>query len=236
MSLKALTWAFEQEVVNPLHKFVLVAMADFASDTGKTYPSMITVCRMTSLKKRDTVAKAIAKLVESGFLYETGEKAGETGKIAVYQMPDGACKLIPEIARPGDSIARPAGNSIARELPANSPRIARLAESPNKEEPGNHEPVHKERNKRVPFSKPTIEEVMAFCSEVGLPPTDGEAFFWNKEANGWMNGKSAVKDWKATIRNWKANGWMKSQKSWGPSERPPKTSAAPPQTDYSKGF
>lgn len=58
----------------------------------------------------------------------------------------------------------------------------------------------------------TMEEVVAFCLANGLTDSDGRAFFYGKEGNGWKNGASTVKDWRATILNWKARKWHPSQK------------------------
>lgn len=62
------------------------------------------------------------------------------------------------------------------------------------------------------FVKPTLEEVQDFSISIGLRSGDGEAFFHGKEANGWKNGPSPMKDWKAAIRAWKAQGYFPSQK------------------------
>lgn len=61
--------------------------------------------------------------------------------------------------------------------------------------------------------KPNIDEVRAFCKEIELPETDGDATFWKWEGNGWTNGNKPIKDWKATIRSWKSAGHLPSQKS-----------------------
>jgi hypothetical protein len=61
--------------------------------------------------------------------------------------------------------------------------------------------------------KPSIDEVRAFCKELGLPESDGDATFWKWEGNGWINGNKPIKDWKATIRSWKSAGHLPIQKS-----------------------
>lgn len=68
--------------------------------------------------------------------------------------------------------------------------------------------------------KGTKEECRAYAIEIGMPESDGEAFFATKEANGWMNGKDRVRDWKATMRSWKENGYLKSQRAQGKSKPP----------------
>lgn len=58
----------------------------------------------------------------------------------------------------------------------------------------------------------SIEEVEAFAKELGMPASDGSAFWYGKEGNGWKNGSNPVKDWRATFRNWKQNGHLASQR------------------------
>lgn len=70
----------------------------------------------------------------------------------------------------------------------------------------------KTESKRVK-AKGTLEEVVAFCIELGLPKSDGEACFHKWEGNGWKNGQAQIKDWKSTIRSWMTSGYMPSQKN-----------------------
>ena len=55
--------------------------------------------------------------------------------------------------------------------------------------------------KRTAFRKPTAEEIEAYCAERknGL---SGQAIFDHYEANGWMVGRTKMKDWKAAVRTW----------------------------------
>ena len=59
---------------------------------------------------------------------------------------------------------------------------------------------------RTRFTKPTIEEVRAYCFERGNS-VDAQHWFDYYEANGWKVGKNPMKDWKATIRTWERNGY-----------------------------
>lgn len=52
------------------------------------------------------------------------------------------------------------------------------------------------------FTKPTIEDLKAYCEEKGLGNVDVEYFYDYYESNGWQVGKSKMKDYKATLRNW----------------------------------
>lgn len=54
------------------------------------------------------------------------------------------------------------------------------------------------------FKKPTFEEVQAYCVE-RKNEVNPQRFIDHYSSNGWMVGKSPMKDWKAAIRNWERN-------------------------------
>ena len=54
------------------------------------------------------------------------------------------------------------------------------------------------------FIKPTLEEVTAYCNERNNN-IDPQHFIDHYEANGWMVGKTKMKDWKAAVRYWERN-------------------------------
>ena len=62
------------------------------------------------------------------------------------------------------------------------------------------EPSTRER-RSTRFTPPTQEEIESFCQEQGLS-VDAGRFIDYYNANGWMIGRSHMKDWKATVRNW----------------------------------
>lgn len=55
------------------------------------------------------------------------------------------------------------------------------------------------------FAPPTLEEVKAYCLERNNK-VNAEQFIDYYTANGWVVGKSKMKDWKACIRTWERNG------------------------------
>jgi hypothetical protein len=59
----------------------------------------------------------------------------------------------------------------------------------------------KENIQRKTFSKPTVEEVKAYCSE-RKNNVDAEKFCDFYESKGWKVGKESMKDWKASVRTW----------------------------------
>ena len=54
------------------------------------------------------------------------------------------------------------------------------------------------------FVPPSVEEVKAYCLERGNN-IDPQYFVDYYDSNGWMVGKTKMKDWKATVRRWEAN-------------------------------
>ena len=54
------------------------------------------------------------------------------------------------------------------------------------------------------FTVPTVDEVRAYCNE-RKNNIDPEAFIDHYDSNGWMVGKTKMKDWKAAVRNWERN-------------------------------
>jgi hypothetical protein len=61
--------------------------------------------------------------------------------------------------------------------------------------------------------KGSLDELKAFCVEIGLPESDGDAQYHAWEGNGWVVSGKPIKDWKAMIRSWKSRGYMASQKT-----------------------
>ena len=72
------------------------------------------------------------------------------------------------------------------------------------------------------FSPPTVEQVRAYLRERGVPPADAQTeadkFVDRYEANGWIVGKTKMKDWKAAARN-----WLRNRKEWGQPAAQPTT-------------
>lgn len=71
-----------------------------------------------------------------------------------------------------------------------------------------HKSVAKEKEK---FSKPTIEEIEAYCQERknGIA---AESFYNFYESKGWKVGNTPMKDWKACVRTWENKN---KQDDWG---------------------
>jgi hypothetical protein len=86
VSVEAITWALGQDVGRSTVKFVLTILANCAD--GKEFicfPSVAYIAEATN-QDRKTVIGAIAKLIEMGFVEDTGERRGSTGQIIVYKL------------------------------------------------------------------------------------------------------------------------------------------------------
>jgi hypothetical protein len=121
MSVRATTWAYDQEIFQSSKKFVLVALCDYCGDSGTAYPGLETLCRMTALSE-DTVTRCLDALVADGLISDTGKRAGNTGRVKVYQLQDEAY-LNRKIKSPQGAEITPQGNP--RTIPAQSPHNPR---------------------------------------------------------------------------------------------------------------
>ena len=64
------------------------------------------------------------------------------------------------------------------------------------------------------FVPPTVDEVRAYCKERGNG-VDPQRFVDYYSSNGWMVGKSKMKDWKAAVRTWEQR-----DSKWGQNKAP----------------
>ena len=71
------------------------------------------------------------------------------------------------------------------------------------------------------FAPPSIEDVRAYCIERGNN-VNPQRFIDHYESNGWMVGRSKMKDWRAAVRTWESNGIGKQQPKKKPEKRPAK--------------
>ena len=60
------------------------------------------------------------------------------------------------------------------------------------------------------FVKPSVEEVKTYCEAKGYT-FDPESFVAYYDSNGWMVGKSKMKNWKAACTTWAKNGFSKKE-------------------------
>jgi len=82
MSIKAVSWAFDQQIKDPLAKLVLIAVADHINEsTGNAWPSVERLEHMTCAS-RSTVLRKLKLLETSGFL----QRQKRFNKTDVYSL------------------------------------------------------------------------------------------------------------------------------------------------------
>jgi len=92
MSLKSLIWAIEEaDIYCPSEKLILIALANFSNENGRTYPAVDTVCRITKLSD-NTVRRCLKKLEDDLIIFDTKKRYGPTQQVKVWQLPDAAWK------------------------------------------------------------------------------------------------------------------------------------------------
>ena len=87
MSIEAISWALKRGGLRSSEKFVLVCLANYANEARECYPSIAAIAEATA-QNRKTVIANLARLVEAGFIKDTGERKGATAQIPVYRSPD----------------------------------------------------------------------------------------------------------------------------------------------------
>lgn len=103
----------------------------------------------------------------------------------------------------------------------NSPQLAatcrelRPESESQSESQSEYEYESKNTRKRVAFQKPTMEELTAYCLENNLR-IDVQAFLDYYDSNGWIVGKTKMKDWRATARNWSRKDFNHNSKKTTP--------------------
>lgn len=92
MSVAATNWVWTQSKAEGADRLVLLALADFADETGKCFGSWGTMQRKTLLSRR-TIARSLSRLVESGDLAEIEHARTVNGRnmATVWQLPVGRC-------------------------------------------------------------------------------------------------------------------------------------------------
>ncbi len=86
-------------------------------------------------------------------------------------------------------------------------RLDKIREEKNKIEsvhPVADEPAAPRPHSPKRFTKPTLEEIRAYCAE-RKNTVSPEKFLDYYEANGWKVGRNPMKDWRAAVRTWEKN-------------------------------
>lgn len=193
MSLKALTWAFEQDL-KPDLKIVLLALADYANDDGTSFPGQRSIGIKTSMSER-TVRTKLAELEELGYIARRRRTNGDG-----YRTTD-EYKLLP-----AGSAAGPTGNGA-------EPLRQAVAATEEPSEPS----VKKKRAHRLPedWMPSNAHRVQAAGKLIDV---DLEA----EKFRDWTLANDVLKtDWEATFRNWIRNARPETRQRAGSTRTTP---------------
>lgn len=225
MSLDATRWAWMQQGLRPVQKLVLLALADRADAHNMAFPSYECLKFDTGLDRK-TIWLALKELAEADLIVDSGEKKGKTKSITVWQLNgiehrnkekqfqkrnSSESETVPETARVSRS-----ENGITKQFQKRNsskngivpffPRSSSKNGTSKQFQKRNMEPIKNEPTKEPVKSEaktipPDFAELKNYLAELG-GKIDPEQFFDHYEANGWMVGKTKMKDWKATARKW----------------------------------
>ncbi len=89
MSLKAMVWALEVRVGNPIRKLVLLKLADHANDRGECWPSLDLLSEVAEVSRR-SVIRHIQDLEEMGLISKKKGSKGRSNKYFLALKKDSA--------------------------------------------------------------------------------------------------------------------------------------------------
>jgi hypothetical protein len=208
MSVKAMTWAFEQPISGN-EKVVLLALADFANDGGECWPSVRRIAEKAYISEL-TVRRIIALLIDSEFLKLTRRQSNDGRSMSnLYQLQMEEGEGVQSVPLPYHSCDRGRGSTV---IPTNEPSY----------EPSVNNNIKGKVKKacRLPEDFMPDASCLRLAEELGMSAQMENikaAFFdyWRSAP-----GQRGVKlDWQATFRKWLRNqqqfNWRKgnAQKS-----------------------
>lgn len=104
---------------------------------------------------------------------------------------------------------------VTRRLPSGCPSIDKYSlDNDSLDYKGADEP-----RKPTKFSRPSLEEVKAYCAE-RHNNVDPQRFIDHYDAVGWKVGKAPMKDWRAAVRTWEQNSAPKRKTALAGSVEP----------------
>ncbi len=198
MSVTATTWAWSQSL-QATAKLVLLALADHADEEGRCWPSLGRLEQMTGLN-RSTITRALSSL--DGVLISRDRSDGGVGhstryQLHIEQLPCAPIKQVQSATVAQGNGCRVQQNSCTAHLKQVQSATRTIIEP---SEPSIKSPSATTKK----FIPPTVEQVAAYVAtrETKIDP---QAFVDHYTANGWMRGKSKIKDWQACARTWEKN-------------------------------
>ncbi len=188
---------YDRLELNPLPSPAIAlwhALMSIANKTGwqQEFTAAVSVLVLKSGLNAQAIKRARNRLEQDGYIRWRSRGGNQS---AVYQMISLVVQNTPPICTTVCTTNEP--QSVPQCEPQPEPQsvpINKLKQKQNKKEKDSYESQKK-------FVPPTVDAVRAYCLERGNS-VDAEYFVSYYESNGWMVGKSRMKDWKAAVRTW----------------------------------
>ena len=139
MSVKALTWAFDQVTRLPVDKLVLLALADYADHDGTCFPSQDALAKR-AMCSVDTVQRSLSRLIVAGMMSKsrryaaTGHRTSDAYALNLHTTSSGLDRNLRHDPKP-QSAAKPKPHLDAETKPQScgvedEPSLNRQEEKP----------------------------------------------------------------------------------------------------------
>lgn len=163
--------------------------------------------------KKDTLRKYMDELIKRGWIEEKQQQNnGKFGALEyIIRIERKKGENLPIREKPDTEKTRYGKNPNQRDIDNIS---SDTNVSSDKEEIYKRESISKSR-----FQKPKIEEIESYIQEKKMH-FDASQFYDHYESNGWMVGRTHMKDWKAACRTWERKRMDKSQEEEEKEELP----------------
>jgi hypothetical protein len=155
------------------------------SSHDMAYPSVSTIRGRMGLGSNSTAIKYLGVLEDSGYL-KTERRYGNSKIYTAIIPPNHPSITPPVVLHEMDNSITPRGLTVLHEV------------EPNKQE---NKQENKQVGKNSRFSRPSLDELKLFIKEKNLN-LNAQEFINHYESNGWMVGKTKMKNWKAAAQQW----------------------------------
>jgi DNA-binding HxlR family transcriptional regulator len=213
MSVKAIGWAFEQKVDDPLAKLVLLALADhYNESTGDAWPSIDRLVSVTE-GSRSTVIRKLKKLEQVGFI----SREKRYNKTDVYRINFTGVTETPQTVSTGVTLTPQEQSTGVTETPLEvSQRHTNTYRTVN-----NNNISKKSSKQKVSEWTPT-EADLAYATELGLDANEvlTDIRLWDEKNGNRASYNSVTAFWQ---------GWCRKE-----SKRRPVRSVAQQKPNYAE--
>lgn len=213
MSVKAIGWAFEQKVDDPLAKLVLLALADhFNESTGDAWPSIDRLVSVTE-GSRSTVIRKLKKLEQVGFI----SREKRYNKTDVYRINFTGVTETPQTVSTGVTLTPQEQSTGVTETPLEvSQRHTNTYRTVN-----NNNISKKSSKQKVSEWTPTQDD-LAYATELGLDANEvlTDIRLWDEKNGNRASYNSVTAFWQ---------GWCRKE-----SKRRPARSVAQQKPNYAE--